>query len=84
MPQGQIVWKSHAPTEERVANDGQVRCIVSDIDQPVRLPNVLQGLLGRPRCSPPVSDAIVPPANEVWIVAARGAVQRPKAGFPAR
>lgn len=39
-------------------------------------------LLVRTRCH--LYFQIVPSANEVWIVAARGAVQRPKTTFPSR
>ena len=39
-------------------------------------------LLVRTRCH--LYFEVIPSANEVWIVAARGAVQRPKTTFPSR
>jgi hypothetical protein len=83
-------WRANRSEAPERFDDELAAALIRIAERPESFPvfstrgdrTVRRCLLTRTRCH--LYFEVLPSANEVWIVAARGAVQRPKTAFPSR
>jgi len=81
-------WRANRSEAPERFDDELTAALIKIAERPESFPvfstrgdrTVRRCLLARTRCH--LYFEVIPSANEVWIVAARGAVQRPQTAFP--